>query len=105
MVQCTGGDQVQNLAADEPRSDSCSYHRDSCLDRLDSVQGKVNIAAVDKLRPVNYSGHHIELATVESDELAGDRRLTALCHVSRHIRRVTVTRYNRLIIAGESCHD
>jgi hypothetical protein len=78
---------------------------DSCSDCLDSVQGQVNITAVDKLRPVNYSGHRIELATVESDELAGDHRLTALRHVSGHIRRVAVTRYKRLIIVGESCHS
>ena len=41
---------------------------------------------------------------VESDELAGDHRLTVLRHVSGHIRRIAVTRYNRLIITGESCH-
>jgi hypothetical protein len=56
---------------------------------------------VDKLRPVKYSGHRTELAAVDSDMHAGDRRLPALCHVPWHLHRVVVTRCNLLSIAGE----
>jgi hypothetical protein len=59
---------------------------------------------VDKLRPLNYSGHCTEIATTDSDELAGDRRLTALRHVPGHIHRIAVTHVGRLIIVGEGYH-
>jgi hypothetical protein len=81
--------------------DSCHRHRDSCSDYLDSTQGRVNILVVDRLRPLNNSGHRTVLATATSDNLAGDCRLTALRHVSEHLRRIAVTLYSHLIIAGE----
>jgi hypothetical protein len=59
---------------------------------------------VDIFRPLNYSGHRTELAMVISDELAGDSRFTAMHHVPRHIHRIAVTHFGRLIIAGEGCH-
>jgi hypothetical protein len=60
---------------------------------------------MDKPRPVNNSGRRTKLAAVELDEIASDHRLAALRHVSGHIRRVAVTHYNHLIIAGERCRD
>jgi hypothetical protein len=81
--------------------DSCHRRRDSCSDYLDSTRGRVNILAVDRLRPLNNSGHRTVLATATSDNLAGDCRLTALRHVSEHLCRVVVTLYSRLIVAGE----
>jgi hypothetical protein len=59
---------------------------------------------VDKLQPLNYSGHRNELATTDSDELADDSRLMALRHIPEHIHRIAVTHFSRLIIAGEGCH-
>jgi hypothetical protein len=81
--------------------DSCRRRRDSCSDYLDSTRSRVNILAVDRLRPLNNSGHRTVLATATSDNLAGDGRLTTLRHVSEHLRRVAVTLYSRLIVAGE----
>jgi hypothetical protein len=56
---------------------------------------------VDKLRPVKYSGHRTELATVDSDMHAGDCRLPALCHVPWHLHHIVVTCCNLLSIVGE----
>jgi hypothetical protein len=36
-----------------------------------------------------------------ADKLTGDSRLPVLCHVLEHLRRVAVTLYSRLIVAGE----
>jgi hypothetical protein len=38
---------------------------------------------------------------VKTDKNAGDCRRTALRQVSEHLRRSTVTPYNRLIVDGE----
>jgi hypothetical protein len=94
------GKQVQKLAADEPRTDSRSCRRDSCLDRVDSAWDRVRILAVDKLRPLIYSGHRTEPVTVTSDNLAGDCLFTTLCHVPWHLHRIAVTHCNSLLIAG-----
>jgi hypothetical protein len=56
-----GGSGLENLAADEPRVDSCLRRRDSRSDRLDNARGWVNIIAVDIFRPIVYSGHRTEL--------------------------------------------
>jgi hypothetical protein len=37
----------------------------------------------------------------ESDNFAGDRRLSALCRVALPFHRIAVTLYGRLIVAGE----
>jgi hypothetical protein len=37
----------------------------------------------------------------ESDNFAGDRRLSALGHVALPFHRIDVTLYGRLIVAGE----
>jgi hypothetical protein len=89
------------LAADEPRTDSRLRRHDSCSDRLDSAWGRVNIVAMDILRPLNYSDHRTKLVTDASDEFAGDCRFTTLRHVPRHKYRITVTRLSHPIIAGE----
>jgi hypothetical protein len=57
--------------------------------------------AGDKLRPINNSGRRTIFTAVESDNFAGDRRLSALCHVALPFHRVAVTLYGRLIVAGE----
>jgi hypothetical protein len=55
---------------------------------------------VDKLRPVKYFGHRTELAAVDSDMHAGDRRLPALRCVSKHLHRIAVTCFSSPLIAG-----
>jgi hypothetical protein len=95
MVLCTGKNKFRNL----PHPDSCSCRRDSCSDHVDSAWDRVRILAVDKLRPLNYSGHRTELAPVTSDNLTGDCRLPALCHMPGHLHRIAVTRHNSLLIA------
>jgi hypothetical protein len=99
-----GGSGSENLAADEPHADSCLRRQDSHSDRLDNARGWVSIIVVDVLRPLNYSGHRTELATVASDELAGDSRFTALRHIPGHIHHIDVTHFGRLIIVGDGCN-
>jgi hypothetical protein len=94
------GKQVQKLATDEPCLDLRSCCRDSCPDRMDSAWDRVRILAVDKFRPLNYSDHRTDLATVTSDNLAGDCLLTISCHMPWHLHRIAVTRCNSLLIAG-----
>jgi hypothetical protein len=57
--------------------------------------------ATNILWPIVYSDHRTGLAAADSDELAGDSRLTALRHVPWHIHRITVTHSNPLFIARE----
>jgi hypothetical protein len=57
--------------------------------------------AGDKLQPINNSDRRTIFIAVESDNFAGDRRLSALCRVALPFQRVAVTLYGRLIIAGE----
>jgi hypothetical protein len=56
---------------------------------------------VDRLQPLNNSGHRTMFTAAESDNFTGDRRLSALCRVALPFHRVAVTPYSCPIVVGE----
>jgi hypothetical protein len=92
--------QVYPLAADDPRAAIPAGEMIRAHKCLDNAWGHVNIAAVDKPRPVNNSGRRTMFTAVESDKYAGDRRLSALCRVALPFHRIAVTCSRSPLITG-----
>jgi hypothetical protein len=81
-VTLTADDPHATIPADEViRAHQC----------LDNARGHLNIAAVDKPRPVNNSGRRTELSVAGLDKFTSDGRLLVLCHMLWYLRRVAVT--------------
>jgi hypothetical protein len=83
------------------RHDSCCCRRDLGSAGLDSTQGHTNILAADNSDHKQVRPPYRVCRGGNSMGSPVNRRRTALCHVSEHPRRISVTPYRCLIVAGE----